>query len=152
MIFLGFADNSIQLVPDGTLLIHVAAIVVMVFVLNATLFRPVNRVLAAREKRGRGRFDEAAEILERVGKKLAAYENSLRAARAEAYELLEAEHSAAQKERERVLSKMRKQLLASTAEEKQELDRQAGEARTVLQVTARQFAQKVGTEILGRQI
>ena len=62
MIFFAFSENSIQLVPDGTLLIHVAAIVVLVFVLNATLFKPVNRLLAAREKRGKGRFAEAGEI------------------------------------------------------------------------------------------
>ena len=48
---LGFAENSIQLVPDGTLLLHVLIILVMVYVLNATLFRPINRILEAREKR-----------------------------------------------------------------------------------------------------
>lgn len=152
MFFFAFSENSIQLVPDGTLLIHVAAIVVMVFVLNATLFKPVNRVLAAREKRGKGRFAEAGEILKRVDDKLAAYENSLRSARSEAYQLLEAEHSAAREGRERALSGIRKELSASTAEQKKELERQADEAREVLQANARQFAQKVGGRILGRAI
>ena len=45
---LGFAENSIQLVPDGTLLLHILIILVMIFVLNATLYKPINRVLAAR--------------------------------------------------------------------------------------------------------
>ena len=48
---LGFAENSIQLVPDGTLILHVIIILVMVFVLNATLYKPINRILEAREKR-----------------------------------------------------------------------------------------------------
>src|SRR5947209_1129969 len=56
---LGFAENSIQLVPDGTLLLHVLIILVMVYVLNATLFRPINRILEARDKRTRGRLTEA---------------------------------------------------------------------------------------------
>jgi len=42
---LGFAENSIQLVPDGTLLLHILIILVMVYVLNATLFKPINRIL-----------------------------------------------------------------------------------------------------------
>jgi len=43
---LGFAENSIQLVPDGTLLLHILIILVMVYVLNATLFKPINQILA----------------------------------------------------------------------------------------------------------
>ena len=63
---LGFAENSIQLVPDGTLFLHVLIILVMVYVLNATLFKPINRILEAREKRTRGRLTEAEEILSNV--------------------------------------------------------------------------------------
>ena len=53
---LGFAENSIQLVPDGTLILHVIIILVMVYVLNATLYKPINQILASREKRTRGRL------------------------------------------------------------------------------------------------
>ena len=64
MVFpLGFAENSIQLVPDGTLILHVLIILVMVYVLNATLYKPINRILEAREKQTKGRLTEAQEIL-----------------------------------------------------------------------------------------
>ena len=62
---LGFAENSIQLVPDGTLILHVIIILVMVWILNKTLYKPINRILEAREKRTRGRMSEAQEILTR---------------------------------------------------------------------------------------
>lgn len=152
MIALGLAENSIQLVPDGTLLIHVAAIVVMVYILNATLFKPINTLLAEREKRGKGRFAEAGQTLKEVDRKLAAYEQSLRSARADAYQLMEAEHAAVREERERTLDRIRKELSAATGKQKQELDRQANEAKTTLQANASQFAQKIGTRILGRPI
>jgi len=42
---LGFAENSIQLVPDGTLILHVIIILVMIYVLNTTLYQPINRIL-----------------------------------------------------------------------------------------------------------
>jgi F0F1-type ATP synthase membrane subunit b/b' len=54
MFFLAFAD--IQLVPDGTILIHIALILLMIWLLNRTFFRPINRVIAAREKNKGGRF------------------------------------------------------------------------------------------------
>ncbi len=66
MIVLAFAENSIQLVPDGTLFLHIAIILLMVFVLNQTLFKPINRILEERERRTRGRSGEAREILQRV--------------------------------------------------------------------------------------
>ena len=73
---LGFAENSIQLVPDGTLLLHVLIILVMVYVLNATLFKPINAILEAREKRTRGSLTEAQEILGNGSEQLARYERA----------------------------------------------------------------------------
>ena len=77
---LGFAENSIQLVPDGTLLLHILIILVMIFVLNATLYKPINRILEAREKRTKGRLSEAEEIINSVNEKLSDYERQLRQA------------------------------------------------------------------------
>src|ERR1043166_3859939 len=101
---LAFAENSIQLVPDGTLIFHVVIILVMVFVLNATLFKPINRILEEREKRTRGRSTEAQDILHRVEQKISHYEHSLREARAEGYRLMEKQHTEAMSERQAKLN------------------------------------------------
>ena len=88
---LGFAENSIQLVPDGTLILHVIIILVMVWILNKTLYKPINRILEAREKRTHGRMSEAQEILTDVSEKVSNYERQLRQARAEGYAMTEQE-------------------------------------------------------------
>jgi len=149
---LGFAENSIQLVPDGTLFLHVLIILVMVYVLNATLFRPINRILEAREKRTRGRLTEAQEILGNVSEKLAEYERALRAARTEAYALAERERAAAMQERQKAIDEMRAQLAASTAAEKEAIKGQAEAARTTLEADARRIAGEIGSRVLGRTI
>ena len=149
---LGFAENSIQLVPDGTLFLHVLIILVMVYVLNATLFRPINRILEAREKRTRGRLTEAQEILSNVSEKLAEYERALRAARTEAYALAERERAAAMQERQKAIDEMRAQLAASTAAEKEAIKGQAEAARTTLEADARRIAEEIGSRVLGRTI
>src|SRR4051812_41815228 len=100
MIFLAFAENSIQLVPDGTLFLHIAIILVMVFVLNRTLFKPINRILEERERRTRGRSGEARGILQRVDEKAESYERALREARAEGYRLMEHDRAEAMSERQ----------------------------------------------------
>jgi F-type H+-transporting ATPase subunit b len=149
---LGFAENSIQLVPDGTLLLHVLIILVMVYVLNATLFRPINLILENREKRTRGRLTEAQEILGNVSGKLAEYERALRAARTESYAFTEHERAGAMQDRQKELDEMRAKLAASTASEKEAIQRQAEAARTTLDADARRIAVEIGSRVLSRPI
>jgi F-type H+-transporting ATPase subunit b len=151
-VILGFAEDSIQLVPDGTLVLHVIIILVMVYVLNATLFKPINQILASREKRTRGRLTEAQEIMQSVTEKTSGYETSLRQARAEAYAYSEAQRAEAMKERQERLNEMRAQLAESVAHEKQGIGQQAADARTTLEVESRQIAAEIGSRILNRPI
>ncbi len=149
---LGFAENSIQLVPDGTLLLHIVIILVMIYVLNATLYKPINRILEAREKRTRGRMSEAEEILRNVSEQLSQYERSLRQARGEAYSFTEHERAGAMQERQLKLNEMRQQLAESMAREKETIQRQTEEARGLLEVESRRIAREIGTRILSRPI
>ena len=151
-IVLGFDENSIQLVPDGTLLLHVIIILVMVYVLNATLYKPINAILASREKRTRGRLTEAEEILKSVTDKTGEYERSLRQARAEAYAFAEAQRAEALKERQQKLNETRTQLHQTVSTEKQKIEQQAAEARASLEVDSRRLAAEIGSRVLQRSI
>jgi F-type H+-transporting ATPase subunit b len=152
MIFLAFAENSIQLVPDGTLFLHIAIILVMVFVLNRTLFKPINRILEERERRTRGRSGEAREILQRVDEKAASYERSLREARAEGYRLMERERAEAMSERQARLNALREEIGRTVEEEKQLIRSQAEEARRTLEADARGIAAEISSQILHRPV
>jgi F-type H+-transporting ATPase subunit b len=149
---LGFAEDSIQLVPDGTLVLHVLIILVMVYVLNATLYKPINQILVSREKRTKGRLTEAQEIMQSVTDKTSDYERSLRQARAEAYAFAEAKRADALKERQQKLNETRAGLLRSVTLEKESIEQQATEARASLEVEARRLAVEIGSRILQRTI
>ena len=144
---LAFAE-SIQLVPDGTLVIHIAIIITMVFTLNRILFRPVNRILDERENRTRGRSGEALEILQRVRESLARYENSLRQARAENYRLLEQKQSEASGERQNKVVMVRKELKEQIEEQRREIQAQADDARVTLKGEARRAAASISAQVL----
>ena len=152
MNFLAFAENSIQLVPDGTLFLHIAIILIMVFVLNATLFKPINRILEEREKRTRGRSGEAADILRRVDEKTTHYEQALRKTRAEGYQLMEGERAAAMNDRSARLGTARDEVNRSIAEEKKAIEVQTEQARLALDHEARQIAADISARILHRPI
>jgi F-type H+-transporting ATPase subunit b len=152
MIFLGLAENSIQLVPDGTIFLHIAIILVMIFVLNATLFKPINRILEEREKRTRGRSGETGGILRRVEEGLSNYERTLREARAEGYRLMEQERASAMGERQHKLNAVREEVTASLGEEKEAIRVQTEEARATLAKDSRQLAADIGAHILHRPV
>ena len=146
---LAFAE-SIQLVPDGTLVIHIAIIITMVFVLNRFLFRPVWQILKERESRTRGRTGEARETIHRVKESLSRYESSLRQARAEGYGLLEQQQSAAYGERQRMIAALRQEVEAQIEQQKNEIRTQAEQARGTLRDEAERVAADISSQLLRR--
>ena len=63
-------ETPIQLVPDGTLLLHLLMVAVMVFILNRTLLKPINQILAERDKLITGRRAEAESLAAETEEKL----------------------------------------------------------------------------------
>ena len=120
-----FALAGIQLIPDGTIFLHIAIILLMIFILNRTLFRPVNRILAAREDRTKGRSGEAQTILQDVETNLSKYERTLREARAEGYQMLERERADALHKRQEQVVALRGDLQQSVEGQKAQLEAQA---------------------------
>src|SRR5690242_21113421 len=102
-------EASIQLVPDGTLLLHLLMVAVMVFILNRTLLKPVNRIFAEREKQIAGRLQEAQMLAAETEQKLKKYNHALHAARVEGYKLLESERADALKDKDEKVRLSREQ-------------------------------------------
>jgi F-type H+-transporting ATPase subunit b len=149
---LGFAENSIQLVPDGTMLLHILIILVMIFVLNATLYKPINRILAAREQRTKGRLSEAEMIMKSVSEKLSEYERQLRQARGEAYAFAESQRGTALQQRQQKLNELRAELTESIAKEKEAIQQQSETARITLETESRRIAREIGARVLSRPL
>ncbi len=146
MYFLAFQE--VRLVPDGTIFIHIALILLMIWVLNRTLFRPVNRVLETRERNKGGRSGEAREILKQIEEKQANYDAAMLKARSEGYELIERERSVAVAERQEKIGAVKAEVEQTTTREKQELERQTVEARSLIALEAEQIADKISSSIL----
>ena len=144
---LAFAE-SIQLFPDGTLFIHIALILIMIWILNRTFFRPVNRVIESREKQKGGHGSEAESILSDVGEKQARYNRELLAARSEGYELIEKERTAAISSRQERIAAAKSETAELLATEKDQVQNQAAEAKAVIARDAEAMAEKISSNIL----
>src|SRR6187549_3469685 len=147
MVFLAFFE-SIQLVPDGTLFIHIALILLMIWVLNRTFFKPINRVIEARERHKGGQGSEAEKILSDVSVKQATYSKELLAARSEGYELIEKERSAAIANRQAKIADAKAETAQTLTAGKQKLEEEAAGARNVIAAEAEVMAERISANIL----
>lgn len=152
MVVLALAGNTIQLVPDGTLLFHLILVVVMVALLNVTLLKPINRILEERDRRTKGRSTEALSALEQMSAKLREYESRTREARARGYALMEEERSAASREREQKILEVKAEVVTWLDDEKSALQKQQEQAKVTLGAAAQARAKEISGQILGRTI
>jgi F-type H+-transporting ATPase subunit b len=149
---IALAENTIQLVPDGTLLFHLTLVVVMVAVLNLTLLKPINKVLEERERRTGGKLSEAKQILLSAEEKAHLWERGLREARNDAYHLLDKERSEALRAREEKLATIKAELADLVANEKAEIGRQEKQAQVELEGESKRLADLIGARVLGRRL
>jgi F-type H+-transporting ATPase subunit b len=145
---LAFAEGSIQLVPDGTIFIHIALILLMIWVLNRTLFKPINRILELREKNTGGRNVEAQEIMAQVDEKLLRYETTLREARSEGYHHMEESRAAALAARNEQVNAVRADVAGLIEKQKSEIVAQSVAARSALSDEAKTLAEKISNSIM----
>ncbi|HKR11685.1 MAG TPA: ATP synthase F0 subunit B [Pyrinomonadaceae bacterium] len=146
MLFL--AESTIQLVPDATLLLHLVFIAVMVFVLNRTLLRPINEILARREKEISGPLTEAEQLTAEAEEKLTQYNAALREARGEGYKLLEKERAAALKEKDDKVRQHREQLSRTVEQQLEATQRQQDQVRAELEGQAATMGGLISSQIL----
>ena len=146
------AENSIQLVPDGTLLVHVLIIAIMVAVLNRTLLKPINEILSRRDALLSGRMTEAEILSAAREEKLHTYEAALREARTEGYHLLESEKADALRERERRLSEIKDEISREVTSAIQATRQQESEVRKDLEAQAGELSTLIGEQVLRRPL
>jgi len=145
------AEASIQLVPDGTLLLHLVVIFLMVFILNHTLLKPINRILAEREKQIGGRLNEAQKLSAEAEEKMRQYQAALRVARSEGYRLLEKERAAGLKQKDEKVRQHREQLSQTIAKELESIQKQQEKVRAELEQQADSMGVLISSQILRRR-
>ncbi|HKV34115.1 MAG TPA: ATP synthase F0 subunit B [Pyrinomonadaceae bacterium] len=143
---------QIQLVPDGTLLLHLLMVGVMVFILNRTLLRPINQILAERERQVEGRIKEAETLAAETEEKVRRYNAALREARTEGYRLLEKERAAAVKEKDEKVRQYREQMSHTVAAQVETTRLQEQQVRGELESQAASIGDLISSQILRRPV
>jgi F0F1-type ATP synthase membrane subunit b/b' len=137
---------------DGSFLFIFISIFLLIFLLNRTLFAPINKVLDEREHLGAGRLNETKQLLKQYDDKLHRYEEQLRKTRAEAYQTLEAQRKEALTARQQLIDQVKQETAAQISTAKGEIAGQAESARQQLATEARVMAATISAQILQRPV
>ena len=144
-------EAQIQLVPDGTLLLHLLMVAIMVFILNRTLLKPMNRILAERERQIQGRLKEAQALAAETEQKRKKYNDALHAARVDGYKLLEKERTDGLKEKDEKVRLYREQASREVAAQIDNIKRQEQSVKQELETQAASISSLISDQVLRRR-
>jgi F-type H+-transporting ATPase subunit b len=142
------AEASIQLVPDGTMLLHIVVIVVMVAVVNRTLLGPINRILAEREKQIRTNVSEQKRLEGERAEKFEKYSATLREARSEGYHLLERERAEALKIKDEQVRKAKQEITTNVSAQLAAVRKEEEQVRAELETQAVVISEEITARVL----
>lgn len=145
------AAGQLVLIPDLWILLSmVVAFVVLIFPLNALLFKPVFSALDARAERIQGARDRSVQLQTDADDVLQRYETAIREARAESETARQAKLEEAREEQARLTAAARTEAEGELEKSRGELARSVDEARATLRSSAEELANSAAESVLGR--
>lgn len=140
----------ITVIPDGSALIQMVNFLILLFVLNQVLFRPIRNVLIERKAKIDGMRSDAEKAANNMVAGEETYKNGLRSARTEGLSQKEAFVEEANQEEKEIIDRINKKAQANLAEIKEQVAAETEQARKVLDGEVEAFAKSIGEKILGR--
>jgi F-type H+-transporting ATPase subunit b len=148
------SEGDLVLLPDltGKLPILIVLFALLVYPVNAILFKPIIRVLDAREEKTTGTRKRAGRIRGDAEETLAKYESAVREARAEAEQVRKSEAAAAREENATVVGAARTEAERQLERARTELEEALAQSRQTLRGSAQSLADEAASRVLGRAL
>ncbi len=137
---------------DRTFFYILGLFLVVIFMTNALVFKPLMKVIAERERRTGGSLKESRDTLDTYSKRMAEYEKALDEARAVGYQVREKQRAEAVKERNEIVAGVKKEMTEQLAKEKGVIEAQVDAAKATLARDAVVMAARISSTILGRSV
>jgi F-type H+-transporting ATPase subunit b len=147
------AEGNLVLVPSWqTLLTLLLFFTLLIFPVNALLFRPILRVLDARTEKIAGTRLRAEKLAAEADEVLARYQGSIREVREEAEQDRKARLAEARRESADRSAGARAEAESEIEQARQEIRAGLAEARSQLRPQAEQIAREAAARVLGRSL
>lgn len=140
----------ITVIPDISLVYQMINFLVLLFVLNLVLYKPIRNVLLERKAKIEGMQNGAEKAQSDLVAGEDAYNNGLKQARSKGLKSKEAFIEEASKEEKEIIDRINKNAQANLAEIKKQVVQETEQARKALEAEVDTYAKAIGEKILGR--
>jgi F-type H+-transporting ATPase subunit b len=155
-LFLAFSGEAfaagITVIPNWTTLLQAANFIILVFVLNIVLYRPIRNILIQRRQKIEGLEQTVENATGDLAEKEATYASGIREARKKGLQEKDALVSAATEEEKAIIDKINAEALAELNTVKKKVAKEVDMARDALLREVDSFANDIGAKILGRAV
>ena len=153
---LGASDESggggITVLPDGSLIIQIANFLLIIWILNLILYRPIRNILRQRKERIEGLELSIETYNENAQEKDDAFASGIKEARARGLKEKETLLQAAAEEEKQIIENVNAKAQAELAEIREKIAKDADNARSSLRERVDEFADEICQKILGRKV
>ncbi len=140
----------ITVIPDISLVYQMINFLVLLFVLNLVLYKPIRNVLLERKAKVGGLETGVEKAAADLSLQMDSYKNGLKEARSKGLMKKEGFVEEASKEEKEILEQINKKAQANLAQIKQQVASETEQARKILEGEVAAYAKAIGEKILGR--
>ena len=135
-----------------TIWIQMVNFILLIFVLNFLLYKPVLRIIEKRNKKIEESDEKVKSLNETIEHDMAEYEGKIRQARAEAALQRDEVEEEGSKQGKAIMGKVRDEISEKLGDFKAKLQNETNKARVVLQDQTRTIATEISEKVLERGI
>jgi F-type H+-transporting ATPase subunit b len=143
---------GISVMPNWTTFIQAANFIVLVFILNIVLYRPIRQILIQRKEKFNGLEQSIANLAQDLTDKESSYAAGIREARKKGVQRKNEMVLSASEEEKQLIEKINAEALESLNAIREQVAAEADAARKALQQEVDSFANQIGAKILGRTV
>jgi F-type H+-transporting ATPase subunit b len=135
---------------DGSIVVQIVNFLVLIWILNMVLYKPIRKILLARKEKMVGMQSDIDGSAQQVQSKVDAYADGVRQARATGQKEKEALMQAAAEEEKAIIGKINASAQAELKAVKEKITQEMGTVKAALEKEIDVFADAIGKKILGR--
>jgi F-type H+-transporting ATPase subunit b len=147
-----FGSGGITVIPDWTLWVQMANFLLIVWVLNIILFRPIRKILIQRKEKIVNLEQNIENSDKGAKEKNEAFDSGIREARAKGLNEKNLLLNEAADEEKEIIDKINQKAQADLVEVREKIAKDAEAVRASLQKEIDTFASAIGEKILGRAV
>lgn len=142
----------VNVIPDYTIFIQIIAFLVLIYILNVLLYKPILSIINRRRKQLEELENEIKLFNESVDKRAAEYEDKLKSAKTNAAELKKEIIKEGAEQAKKMVDAVRNEIPLMTQEFQQKMEKEILKARQVLDSQSRKLSLEIAEKVLGRRV